>query len=226
MKNVVQQDFDSEAFGVPFYRVVAWGNPDLENELSVLLRRRPIVVDAKVGADDIERNRFLQRLGFRNVCPQVALRHSLTKREKPEHRVAISEGLKITDELIRRHAQNFRTDRFAMDALLDRAGRDRLYTQWIVNSLSGRMPVASYEGNFCSFRQVDDCLSIDLLSVLNQRQGVGRSLVLAIIEYAAERKLKELRVVTECANRAAWQLYLGCRFRLDEFLNCYHFVAA
>ncbi len=226
MQNVVQQAFDSEAFGIPFYRVVAWAGSDLEKELSVLLSRRPIVIDAKVGADQLERNAFLQRLGFRNVCTQLALRLSPPAGGRPEHRIAIGERLHLPADVVGRHVRNFRVDRFAMDILLDPAGHERLYAQWIANSLSGRMLVASHGENFCSFRAEKSGLAIDLLSVLNQKQGIGRSLVRAIIGYAEQRGLQEVRVVTECANRAAWRLYQDSGFRLDGFLNCYHFVAA
>jgi ribosomal protein S18 acetylase RimI-like enzyme len=54
---------------------------------------------------------------------------------------------------------------------------------------------------------------------------VGRSLVLAVMARARQRRLKSVRVVTEAANRAAWQLYLGCGFGLEKITNCYHFVA-
>ncbi len=224
---VSQQAFDSEAFGVPYYRVVDFDEAALAIELPPLLRRRPIIIDAKVAAQALAANRALQQFGFRNVCTQISLRHTLSERRSPAASGAtIRNRLPLVEGVIARHAANFRTDRFAMDPLLERAGRDRLYRQWIENSLSGRMKVAAIGANFCSFTEREAAFTIDLLSVLDQRRGIGRSLVESVLEHAARQGSGEVHVVTECANVAAWRLYLSCGFAVQEFLNCYHFVAA
>jgi GNAT superfamily N-acetyltransferase len=225
MSHIVAQDFDSEAFGVPFYRIVEWEGAGLEDELSVLQKQRPVVIDAKAAAEDLERNAFLQRHKFRNVCTQLELRHHLMGAEKPNHAVEITDGLALSGEVIARHARNFTADRFALDPQLAKAGHDRLYEKWIANSLAGRASVAWHQTDFCSFTEQGSQATIDLLSVLNRRQGVGRSLVLALLAHARAHRMTSVRVVTEAANRAAWQLYLGCGFTLVQITNCYHFVA-
>ncbi len=225
MQHIRRQDFDSDAFGIPFYRVSDWNAAAVARELAGLQKRRPIAIDGKAAAEDGERNAFYQRHGFRNVCTQLELHHRLEASGKPRHVIEITDGLRLPQDLLARHARNFTADRFATDVLLPPAGHERLYERWIANSLSGKMHVAWHQTDFCSFSEDKETLSIDLLSVLNPRQGVGRSLVLALVERARRKKMLSVRVVTEAANRPAWLLYFGCGFRLEKLVNCYHFVA-
>jgi GNAT superfamily N-acetyltransferase len=225
MSHIVAQDFDSDAFGVPFYRIAQWEGAGLAQELSALQKQRPLVIDAKAAAADLDRNAFLQRHKFRNVCAQLELHHHLKAIDKPGHAVEVTAGMALPGDLLARHARNFTADRFALDPFLPKAGHDRLYEKWIANSLGGRMSVARHGTDFCSFTEEGNQVTIDLLSVLNQRQGVGRSLVLALLARAHAHRMTSVRVVTEAANSAAWQLYLGCGFTLVGIKNCYHFVA-
>jgi ribosomal protein S18 acetylase RimI-like enzyme len=87
------------------------------------------------------------------------------------------------------------------------------------------MQVAVDGRNFCSFRPRERRLSIDLLSVLDKRRGIGRDLVSAVLAEAARRGSGRVEVVTECGNAASWRLYLGCGFRPEGFTDCLHFVS-
>lgn len=225
MPVILPQAFDSAAFGVPFYRITDWDEFALAAELPALVARRPIVIDAKLPAEDGARVAFLQRFGFRSVALQVVLHHDLVPSAKPSHAIVIAASLPLLPAAIARHAANFRFDRFSADPLLPRAGRDRLYQSWIANSLDGRAEVAHQGEDFCTFRCVGTALTIDLLSVLRPRQGIGRSLVRAVLEEARARGLAEARVVTERANEAALRLYVGAGFVVSGEVNCLHFVA-
>jgi GNAT superfamily N-acetyltransferase len=225
MTALVPRAFDSEAFGAPYYRVVAWDDPQLATELGPLVRRHPIIIDAKLPAAETDRILRLQALGFRSVAVQIAMRHGLDRAQPPRHDVTVVDQLDLSDESLDRHAANFRFDRFSCDPLMSRAARDRVYRGWIAESLSGHATVACLGANFCTFKCEETRLSIDLLSVLDQRQGIGRSLVLAVLEEARRRGLGEARVVTECANEPAWRLYASIGFRIEAYLNCLHFVA-
>jgi len=74
---LVRQEFDSEAFGLDFYRVVRLDPEALKRELSFLSsptsptsRCGPFMADAKTPVQDIEGAKSLMRLGFGKVCVQ------------------------------------------------------------------------------------------------------------------------------------------------------------
>jgi GNAT superfamily N-acetyltransferase len=224
MECIVEQAFDTEIFGVPFFRIVSLNLPVLAEELSALLGRRPIIVDAKVPAAAHEAAGFLHRLGFRTVCTQIGLSHRL--RSVPENPpwVAFASRMDISDATIRAHVDNFRSDRFSLDVRIDPAARDDLYRAWIRNSTGGHAQLALHDANFCSFKEGLDGLTIDLLSVLDKRRGIGRNLVGAVLGLAFSRGMRTVQVITECGNEAAWRLYLRCGFEVSGFMNCLHFV--
>ncbi len=67
-------------------------------------------------------------------------------------------------------------------------------------------------------------LVIDLLSCLDEGQGIGKSLVKAVVAECSRLGLKAVEVTTECENTAAWHLYMKCGFQTDVFFGCYHLV--
>jgi GNAT superfamily N-acetyltransferase len=224
MTSVAQQAFDTEIFGLPFYRVMDLDQADLERDLPPLLRRKPVIVDAKVPADRSDLVRFLLGFGFRSVCTQVTLVHDLAKVPVTPQRVDVRAHVEFDAETLHAHVANFQADRFARDPLIHSTEHDRLYERWIENSLA-RMQAAVHGRNFCSFAIQDRRVSIDLLSVLDKKQGIGRNLVSAVLREAARQRKESVAVVTECGNEAAWRLYLRCGFRPDGFTDCLHFVS-
>ena len=222
---VVQQAFDTAIFGVPYHRVVDLDIDCLMQQIPPLLGQRPLIIDAKVPADRSDVIRFLQGLGFRIVCTQIALSHDLSQVPSAIVPVTISNQLLLAEEIIHSHALNFQSDRFSLDPLIDRTRRDRLYEEWVRNSLSGLMQVATIGNNICCFKQRGDLVKIDLLSVLEKHQGIGGNLVRAVLEYAAQRQTRIVDVVTECGNTPAWRLYLSCGFRVSHFIECLHLVS-
>jgi GNAT superfamily N-acetyltransferase len=224
MRCIAEQAFDTQIFGVPFFRVVALDLPALGKELTSLLRRPPLIIDAKIPANAHDATRILHGFGFHTVCTQIALVHRLFP--VPDHPPAVSfaRSSDMSEMAIRAHVENFRSDRFSLDFRIDRAARDNLYAAWIRNSIGGRAQLALYGANFCSFREGCDVLTIDLLSVLDKRRGIGRNLVNAVLAVARGRGVRAVQVVTECGNEAAWRLYLSCGFAVTGFLDCLHYV--
>jgi GNAT superfamily N-acetyltransferase len=223
---IVQQAFDTEVFGVPYHRIVTWDRDGLSAELPALLQMRPVIIDAKVPASASEASRFLQGFGFRLVCVQTALRHDLSSSPTAALPIEIHDRLSLSDEVVRRHVENFVTDRFSLDAQIGREPRDRLFDRWIRNSLSGAMKASCYGLNFCSFKIVGDTGVVDLLSVLEKGRGIGKALVASVLEHARQTRLRDVTVVTECGNDAAWRLYQGCGFGVTGFTSCFHYVSA
>lgn len=223
--SVERIEFDSEAFGLPFYRVRTLDGDRLENEVAKL-KRMPggLVIDAKVAAEDTRSGRLLMQLGFRKICTQVTMKHTLGDTTLSPG-IEVGSTLPLAERTVWEHAQNFRYDRFTVDPLLPEEGRHRLYFQWITNSLMlGKKRIAYLGDDFCSFSEDGEGVVIDLLSVLQPGQGIATMLVDRVIRHAKDHGAPGARVTTECENRTAWRLYLRRGFQVSEFVSVYHFV--
>jgi hypothetical protein len=67
-----------------------------------------------------------------------------------------SDALAVPDDVLWRHAGNFRSDRFSQDPLLPEEGVRTLYRRWIGDSLSGRKRVAHDGKDFCTYAERRD----------------------------------------------------------------------
>ena len=223
---IQRQDFDTEAFGIPFFRVRSFNQLQLEEELASLIVRRPLIIDAKVPADLVDIGRLLQRYGFRKVCTQIELTREIAARNGGNSEVSIQDKMELSEDVVRAHARNFLYSRFRLDPKLPREGAERLYCNWIRNSISGgSKKVVCLGNNFCTFAEMPDVTRIDLVSVLDKRQGVASALLSALFEHGYENHRRLIEVVTECENKPAWQLYLKNGFTLIRFYSAFHFVS-
>lgn len=219
-----RQEFDSVAFETDFLRVVDFDTRRLSSALAGLASRRPLIVDAKISADRVDLDALLQTHGFRKVCMQVELVHSLVGDLNPVDDVEIDFCLPLTDVELAAHARNFTRDRFRLDVRLPIRGHDRLYEAWIRNSLGGRCGVAHRGRGFCSFTIDNGIAKIDLVSSLDPGLGHGRAVVSGTLSEARRQGAAELRVVTECENRPAITLYRSLGFDIRTFSSVFHFV--
>jgi hypothetical protein len=226
MQRINRSAFDADAFGVPFYRVLDIDPSSIPDELqSIRDRHSVVIIDAKVPADDIENSRLLASLGFRKICMQIVLRHNLADMNEGPFGAAVVASLDLPESAIEQHAGNFKYDRFSLDPLLPQAGTRRLYSNWIRNSLTdGRKRIVHSEMNFCTLAVRDRTATIDLVSVLNHGQGIGKALVAGAVRYARECDANELFVTTECENTRAWNLYLRAGFVPTKFASVFHLV--
>ena len=131
MRCIAAQAFDTQIFGVPFFRIVALDLPALREELPPLLRRPPLIIDAKIPANAHDAARFLHGFGFRTSCTQIALTHRLCPVPDCPSAVRFASSIDLPELTIRAHAENFRSDRFSLDFRIDRAARENLYAAWI-----------------------------------------------------------------------------------------------
>ena len=165
------------------------------------------------------------RAGFRKVCVQIELHHSLDHPTPAPQRSQILDRVAFEPSAIRAHARHFVYDRFALDVALPTEGHDRLYEKWIRNSLEGsahRLAVCG--SNFITFKAEPDRIRIDLVSVLDKGQGVASDLLRAVLQRAQERQCKHVEVVTECENLPAVRLYLKSDFVPVRFHSVFHLV--
>jgi len=223
---LTRQAFDSEAFGLDFYRVTHLDFPVLERELAALRRLPRAMADARIAASDRPADLFFQRQGFRKVCVQLkyaapvdpALAHGPDPGDTVEDR--------ISPEAVARHVDNLVYDRFNLDAAAPKAGRDRFQAAWIANSLASPHIRKVYTGeSFVSFKVESATAVVDIVSVLAHRQGLGSSLLARVFRAVARLGLPELVVTTEAENEPACRLYQKNGFAPQAHFSRFHYIS-
>ena len=227
MPCLARQTFDEDAYGIPFYRVGSDSWDTLSEEIERLKTNGdPFIVDAKTDADDLEANHRLGTIGFRKVCMQIRLSNQLASVGVMDPAAQLAASVDWPDDVIASHVSNFTFDRFSLDPLLPREGHDRLYRNWIKNTLSSERAEVLHIGyNFLTFKRSNGSAVIDLLSVLDRGQGVGQRLLASFAAWASSKRLDQVKTVTECENRPAVNLYRKSGFEFSDFQAVYHLIS-
>lgn len=220
---VVRSDFDSEIFGVDFYRVVSNDIGLVRFAIQELPRER-LIVDAKIAADDLDLVAGLDAIGFRKASTLVEFEASTVADATADP--GLSRSLELGSEDLGSHASGFRFQRLMQDARIDRARTTELMRRWIANSLAGRRETLAIGRNFCTFSVDEGRLTIDLLSCLDKGQGIGARLLRSVHAEAAARGSNQVRVTTESENIPAMRLYSSAGFRPFAAWAAMHLVRA
>ena len=74
MKTVRKQDFDTDIFEVPYYRIHSFDEIE-ENESTLvdLVKEKTLIIDAKIDSSRRDWSALLQEYSFRKVCTQVEM---------------------------------------------------------------------------------------------------------------------------------------------------------
>jgi len=122
--------------------------------------------------------------------------------------------------------------RFRTDKKFKNKEFERLYTQWLVNSVNKtialRTILALFENNvvgLLTLGEKNNYADIGLVAVENNftGKGIGTDLINFADNLAFEMKFKELKVVTQLQNTKACSLYEKCNFKIENITNVYHF---
>jgi len=217
---LTRQEFDSDVFGLDFYRVTRLDPEILGRELSLL--PVPFMADAKTPAQDIDGTKSLMRLGFRKVCTQPTYRLDLSNVSKAASGEP-SEATEISADELAAHAANFPYSRFGLDP--DVADHERLSHQkrWLTNTMASAGIFKFVEpGAFVSFKLRDNAAVIDLISVLPRARGRGSLLLGRLRAWAASKGLARIEVTTESENITACLFYQKNGYHLDRVAAAFH----
>jgi GNAT superfamily N-acetyltransferase len=209
-------------FDEPFLRVACYQLtlPIEPSDLAALNAARgegPIFVSAKIDASDDDTAKRLRQLGFRRICTQMLLRVRLDGASRAAGDVLITEWLDLDPADARIHAVQL-GGRFRQDPLI----ATDLYAAWVRNSTSGAKRIASIDRNFVSFEDRAGVRWIDLVSVLDKRQGIAAKILAATIGDAWQNRLEEVKVVTGSDNIPALGAYTKAGFELERSLVIFH----
>jgi GNAT superfamily N-acetyltransferase len=217
--------FDEAFLGVACYHLVPPIEPSDLAALSAAREEGPIFASAKIDASDGETAKTLGQLGFRRICTQMLLRGRLDSASQGAGDVLITERLDLDPVDVRAHAAQLDGGRFRQDPLIATDAAIDLYAAWVRNSTSGAKRVASINRNFVSFEDRAGVRWIDLVSVLDKRQGIAVKILAATIEDARRSRLKEVKVVTGSDNIHALGAYRKAGFELEHSLMIFHLLS-
>ncbi len=217
--------FDSEVFGLPFFRLITDAGNHLYRDLGILrnLNLPAFGCDAKISSTDDSSLIQLQKEGFIHVCDQIT--YGIAPGSStfvPE--VKAVELMDMDEAEISFHADNFKDDRLSLDSRIPCASIKRFYTKWISNSFSfpGKT-IYSLQSGLCITHLKQDVLKIDLVSVLEKRKGVGSRLIGHTLAQASQGKIPRVEVTTESHNKGAIKVYTRNGFQEKTRLSCLHF---
>lgn len=227
MKNnvIIELEFDSNIFNKPCYRISSENIELIQSSLMNPKFKNNIFIDTKINAANKILEIYLKKFGFHKVCMQVKLLLDINESLSNLKSQYSTEVINLSDEIIKLHCNNFNYDRFSLDPRISKKDRDNLYSSWIRNSLLNKSIIkSSITNNFISYKIEADIIKLDLSSVLDQGKGIGTQLLRDVVAYGAEKKLKQIAVITETENINAVRFYLQNGFRLDRFYSCFHYI--
>jgi hypothetical protein len=228
-KAIKKLEFDTEIFQAPYYRVKDFNKSKIEREFNELKKSGPVIVDAKVDASDKELSNFFHNLGFKKICMQIELELPLDKVEVSgdcgDADVRIDTNFMLSDDVIQKHAENFVYDRFSLDPLISKDKKNKLFFTWIKNSFADQgVKIVWLNNDFCSFKEREEEIIIDLISVLEKGKNTGTRILKELMRCGAVNNFKKIRVITECENQISVAFYQKNNFKISKFTSCFHFI--
>jgi ribosomal protein S18 acetylase RimI-like enzyme len=232
---VERQDFDSDIFGRPVYRLkIRGGGKGLAEALSDLVRawvgKDIALCVCRIPAADTDSALALEAAGFRRIECLVTLTCDLAAWRIPITGVDLAWPADLGACIaIARSA--FSLDRLHTDPFIPNEIADRQKEAWVRSGLAGgadRSFVVREAGmpvGFLLCRIVAGAAVADLLAVApaHRRQGHGRRLMEAALAHYAGG-YPSLRVATQDSNRDAISVYRRLGFRESGAQLTYHFT--
>lgn len=227
----------SEIFGRNYYRLIRLNYENIRDDLTGL--EVPNFVLAQLWGEDVYNSKVLACLGFQKTSLLALLVAELSENSpgqspRPETGIDLgmdlpgrcpqpSSGLNQDGALLDRHAVNLRLNGLAFDP---RIAEETIvaFNRWrLEQSLgeSGMLHFVDGDG-LVSFKPEADKVTIDLLSVLTPRKGVGTDLAHRVFGWAQARGSSRVEVSTECENLPAFLFYQKCGFRLTRTIGVFH----
>jgi len=135
------------------------------------------------------------------------------------------------DKLVKLALQAGKYSRFRLDKNFKNNEYERLYTQWLLNSVAKKIAfevlVAVSEKEIVGLTTLGEkgnYADIGLVSVEESfsGRGIGTDLIHTADNIAFRLKYNQIKVVTQGENLNACKLYEKCNFKLESMTNVYH----
>lgn len=227
--------WDSDFFGFPVGRIdLKESSPEILRNIGEKIRNsdfRLIYLFTPHNKDSL-RNQMLKTGAFL-ADEKLTYRMKITK-PHPEISPFVKsiKGEKMDHELEYLALESGKYSRFHMDPLIEKSKFEELYRLWMINSLNGTFAdevfVFTHAGiNIgmitASVRNEEMWIGIVAVNEEFRGQGVGVSLIRAVINFCYEKGLHYLNVQTQRANKGSCTFYEKTGFSLSYTEDIYHY---
>lgn len=163
----------------------------------------------------------LEEYGFRLVDGIISLEQFLREPEKTVERTIRKASSGDIESLQRLASETFSGTRFYNDPLIKKHQADKIYSEWIKNSVEGRaadMVFLWEEGEgpvgFVTLRKTGGSIILIAVSRKHQGKGIGKALVKVALNQFLKWGLEKATVETQMTNVAALRFYLSCGYKI------------
>jgi dTDP-4-amino-4,6-dideoxy-D-galactose acyltransferase len=179
-----------------------------------------------------ELNKNIVKKGGVLVDQKTIFSKPVQAHSKFKNKIIVFEDTFPNEKLIELGLQAGLFSRFRTDKKFQNKEFERLYTQWLVNSVNKTIAfktiLALYENNIVGLITIgkkNNYADIGLVAVEKNYtgKGIGTDLINFADNLAYEMKFEELKVVTQLQNTRACNLYEKCNFKIESITNVYHF---
>lgn len=146
---------------------------------------------------------------------------------------SFNSNLHDLDQLINLTLQSGIYSRFYTDENFKSNEYKKLYTEWILNCINGKLSfdiLISVSNSkilgFCTISKKNNALAdIGLVAVDKEARGKGLAteLIYRAMQLAVNKSLKSIQVVTQLNNLPAVKLYTKTNFKVKKITNIYHY---
>lgn len=233
MNTLTPLKWDSKFFGYPVALVEF--NQSNQTGLGNLLEE----IDAKgfrltylfVPPSETELNKSIIEIGGNLVDQKVIFYKTPQAHYEFSNNIFEYVGEEINEELVELALEAGRYSRFRIDSNFINNEFERLYTQWLINSINKTIAfkniVAKSDNKIIGLVTIgrkENHAEIGLVSVDGnfRGKGIGTDLVYFADGIAYNMKFSEIKVITQLQNLTACRLYEKCKFQIESITNVYH----
>lgn len=226
--------WDSAFFGYPVARVILdeMGFEHFEAITRQIIKNKIRLVYFFLSPSDVLMNKKISELGA-VLRDQKAL---FSKEPQPQsgysNKIEDYSNTEPSKKIISLGLQAGVYSRFRLDGKFINNEYERLYTRWVVDSLTGKIAFQTIVARIdrtvvgmVTLGEKNGHADIGLVAVdrTHSGKGIGYDMIRYADNIAFNKNFIRIDVVTQLQNQAACRLYEKCNFKLESITNVYHF---
>jgi len=233
INSIVPLEWDSQFFGYPVAKISFGkdGADKLENVFHQINSANIRLTYLYVNPDDLKINRFIEKKGCLLADQKVVFAKTTEKHYNFNTKIIEFQETEINEKILSLALTSGICSRFRIDKKFTNNEFERLYTEWLSNSINKTIAfetlVAMEGSNLIGITTLGvklDYADIGLVAVdENHRgKGIGYDLIHTADNTAFDMGYEKIKVVTQLKNNEACNLYKKCNFHIEGITNIYH----
>lgn len=233
--NIIEPlNWDSNFFGYPVAKVILdkKANDNIFNIFHQLTSEKYRLTYLFVSPDDLKLNRQIKEKGAILVDQKTIFTKSCENHHYYSNEIVKLDSTEINEQLIKLALQAGSFSRFRLDKNFTQKEYERLYTEWLINSLNKEPAIKTFaaikDSEIIGITTLEDKKSYSAIGLVaideeHRRKGIGYDLIHTADTISFDMGFKEIKVVTQFQNKDACRLYEKCNFNIENITNIYHF---